>query len=68
MPYITSRQEATLLQLQYITDSIGLRRTYLKDEVKIEYKSIDNATCKLEDIIKPILATAADLTKRPDIK
>lgn len=69
MPYIiTSGQEATLLQLQYITESIGLRRTYLKDEVEIEYERVDDATCKLENIIKPIPTRTVDTVKRPDIE
>jgi hypothetical protein len=78
MPSISNRRDATFLQLQYITDSLGLRRTYLKDDVSIEDVSIDEktvdnnvnitSTTELGNILKPIPTRNVDTVQRPDIE
>ncbi|KAF4468525.1 Clavaminate synthase [Fusarium albosuccineum] len=75
MPSITSGRDATLLQLQYLTDSLGLRRTYLDSGVDAPERDTqdsagkETAIDKLDCLLKPnpIRSLVQDVS-RPDIE
>lgn len=71
MPYITNGNDAALLQLQYLAESIGLNRSYLKDDSEnpnIEHEIINDDVARFAHLIKPDATKPVEPVKRPDIE
>jgi hypothetical protein len=73
MPYIANGTDAALLQLQYLAESIGLNRSYLKDDSdglssNVEHEIVNQDAANFAHLIKPIASKRVDAIKRPDIE
>jgi hypothetical protein len=68
MPLVSSARDSSLLQLQYLTNSIGLQRQYLDEDKPDNHVDHDLPILNLEGIIKPVpLRSIVDI-ERPDIE
>lgn len=74
MPSITSGRDATLLQLQYLANSLGLRRSYLEEDDYAQEKNASNpivthvAVDEPENLVKPCPHSLSKPVTRPDIE
>jgi hypothetical protein len=71
MPYITNGNDAALLQLQYLAESIGLNRSYLKvdsDNLNIEHDIVNDDAARFAHLIRPNPTKPVEAVKRPDIE
>jgi hypothetical protein len=68
MPLISSARDSSLLQLQYLTNSIGLQRQYLDEDKPDHHEDRDLPILNLEGIIKPVPLRSVVEIERPDIE
>lgn len=67
MVLISNGHDATLLQLQYVAESVGLRRDYVAEKEPAEANEASDSDVQHADLIRPIPVRDI-IAERPDIE